>query len=109
MQEWAEVMYQHQVAGDVLKDLNGIDLQSIGIEAMGARKKILQLTTHLCKQSDGMGNKQQNINKNNNQFMSINQSEMTLDDSLAEKSYIDPPSTTRFEDFGKSETKFSVL
>ena len=97
-------MYQHQVTGDVLKDLNGIDLQSIGIEAMGARKKILQLTTHLCKQSDNMGNKQQNINKNNNQFMS-----MTLDDSLAEKSYIDTPNTTRFEDFGKSETKFSVL
>jgi len=68
LQEWAEIMYEHQVTGDILHDLTGEDLFQMGIEAMGVRKKILQMVTSLRRQAGG----------NRNSLMSIESFDSSL-------------------------------
>ncbi|ETO33683.1 hypothetical protein RFI_03421 [Reticulomyxa filosa] len=46
-QDWASVLYRNQISGDMLDDLNGQDLVQLGIETLGARKKLLQMIKSL--------------------------------------------------------------
>ncbi|ETN98326.1 SAM domain and HD domain-containing protein 1-like isoform 1 [Reticulomyxa filosa] len=42
-QDWASVLFLNQITGEMLDDLNGQDLVQLGIETLGARKKLLQM------------------------------------------------------------------
>ena len=52
LQEWAEILYMQDITGDLLTELNGEDLDQMGIEALGARKQILKHITLLRRSAN---------------------------------------------------------
>ncbi|ETO11911.1 hypothetical protein RFI_25467 [Reticulomyxa filosa] len=68
--DWALVLFQHQISGDMLDELNTQDLVQLGIETLGARKRLLQLIKNLqyrtTASQESPGDRSSNVANTNN-------------------------------------------